>query len=404
MASFWLEYIQDGQRREFSFDSGTISIGRDKTADFVLDHPTVSRQHALIRVDQRGPQLVVLSRGGLTAIDGGQVHGEVQIYDGTEIHFGQLSFTFRAPGAPRPQMHATAATAGFGGGLASLSQDAAPIPQQPAPQQPAPHGNNGASNSWDTDGNGWGNADWDSAPAPSAPAADSDAIVSWDDIAKSAEEAEAAEQGATDFQRIQAAQAKADKQTRGNNPLILYGGVLGIVALLVWSFWPKPPPPPPDTGVDVTSAEVPFIAWERSDIDCVGQANCRADAIDAYRVGMKFSEQAGADITNPYQAYKQFSLAQELLKKGGIQKVPDEMTDVTTQQARVKDGLDRTFQQHKVNYLNLKKRSMFRDMADQLTKLQAYFPDKRCLYNQWAVNEERKMKEEGTYPNTFRPY
>ena len=39
MSSFWLEYIQDGQRREFSFDKASVSVGRDKASDFVVPGP-----------------------------------------------------------------------------------------------------------------------------------------------------------------------------------------------------------------------------------------------------------------------------------------------------------------------------------------------------------------------------
>lgn len=382
MASFWLEYTQDGQRREFSFDAPTVTVGRDKTADFVLDHPTVSRQHAMIRADRGGCQLVVLSQGGLTAIDGGQVRGEVPLYDGSEIHFGQLSFTFRShTAAPKP----AGAPVGLGGGVTQAP--AAPV---------AP----------DVSG-GWGSTNWDdvskspepvqkAAPAPAAPA--SDGIVTWDQIAASAEAQDDMGARATDFQRIQAAQAKADAQTKGNNPLIIYGGVIGILALLVASFWPSSKPPI-DTTVNVDSQEAPFIAWdEKTDIDCVGQANCRSAALAAYKLGKSLSEQAGADITNPYNSYKQFDKAQKLLAKAGIPEPPPEMSDVVARQTKVKVDLDAKFNQSRVNFLNHQKRKMHRQMADELTKVQAYFPDKRALYNQWAVEKERKMKDDGIYP------
>lgn len=65
MGSFWLEYEQNGNLQTFPFEDGNVTIGREQTCDFVLDHPTVSRQHALIVDDGSGQfRLVVLSQGG----------------------------------------------------------------------------------------------------------------------------------------------------------------------------------------------------------------------------------------------------------------------------------------------------------------------------------------------------
>lgn len=119
MPSFWLEHAENGQNREFSFQSAQISIGRDKGSDFVLDHPTVSRAHALIRHQHGGFYLIVLSKGGMTALDGQQVHGEVALYDGSVVHIGQLEFRFRSrEAAPRPGAQYGGGApmgAGFGG-------------------------------------------------------------------------------------------------------------------------------------------------------------------------------------------------------------------------------------------------------------------------------------------------
>jgi len=122
--------------------------------------------------------------------------------------------------------------------------------------------------------------------------------------------------------------------------------------------------------------------------------------MSAYKVGKNLTEQAGADITNPYEAYAQFDKAQLFLKKAGIDPVPVEMANVKDLQIKVKVGLDQKFNQARVNYLNFEKRKMYRKMADELNRLQAYFPDKRCLYNQWAVEKEREMKDDRVYPVT----
>lgn len=355
----------------------------------------------MIRADQTGAQLVVLSRGGLTALDGGQVQGEVPLYDGSEIHFGQLSFVFRSHGAPRRP-----ASAG-----ASSSFGAMPISAPPTNGSPGMHNGGGMqpqmqspsnAGGWDSSSGSWGQADWDapsaSEPAP-APVEAENHLVTWDEIANSAEARDDGTAGMTDFQKIQAAQAKADKQTRGNNPWIVYGGVLGIVAMIVVFVWPFEKAGEIGDDVDVSQdSDQAFISWADGDIDCVGKANCREAALSAYRVGKNLKEQAGADITNPFQAYAQFDKAQLYLKKGGIQPPPVEMANVLDMQTAVKVDLDAKFNQARVNYLNWKNRKMYRKMAEELNRIQAYFPDKRCLYNQWAVEKERKMKDDRIYP------
>jgi len=114
--SFWLEHDQDGQRQKYPFDAPSITVGRDQSADFLLDHPTVSRQHARIVSQGSSYRLVVLSQGGLTAINGSAVNGEVNLTDGATLQFGQFSFVFRTETAARPSggFGAPPASGGFG--------------------------------------------------------------------------------------------------------------------------------------------------------------------------------------------------------------------------------------------------------------------------------------------------
>ncbi len=97
MGSFQLEYAENGE--VFAFDGESITIGRDESSDFVLDHPTVSRQHAQIVDEGRGQfRLVALSRNGLTALGGERVQDSAELYDGSLLHFGKLEFTFKSRG------------------------------------------------------------------------------------------------------------------------------------------------------------------------------------------------------------------------------------------------------------------------------------------------------------------
>lgn len=412
MPSFWLEYTQDGQQRQFSFDSGNVTVGRDKAADFVLDHPTVSRQHAMIQAARHGGfQLVVLSQGGLTAIDGGPVYGEVPLFDGSEIHFGQLSFTFRSNDAPRrPDPTANPAILGFAPSAVPHAQPVAATAASssggidwstPAEPDPAPWGQAAGGQPAAGQFQPAYQPPAQAAPPQPSPTADG-GIVSWDQIAASADAMGDDRDGRTDFERIQAAQAKAEQQGKGTNPAVVIIGIALIVGTLGWTFWPTSNGVTGGEGPERPLEDEPFIKWVEGDIDCVGTANCTAQALAAYKLGSELADKATTDIKNPYEAYKQFDRAQRLLEVAGITTLPPEMANVTARQAQLQDGLEAKFRQARANVHNHRTRKMYREMARELESLQAFFPDKRAKYYQWAVKVEREMKDQGVYPVTPR--
>jgi hypothetical protein len=479
MPSFWLEYLQDGQRREFSFDSPSVSIGRDKGSDFVLDHPTVSRQHAIIVSNQNGHQLVVLSRGGLTAIDGSQVSGEIELFDGSQIHFGQLAFTFRSQNAPRrpanggqqggwgqqSQGWQGAASGGQSGSVATQSSGqwdqpgvgqqqsgAQWAPQQSGGQQGGPQsgswaqqqsgaqqglqsgswaeqqsgaqqaqrqsgqfgapgtgnfgqptntGNFGQPNSSGSFGGGWqdkvGADDGDDWGATADPG-----LMSWDEIAASADadsevEVDAASAALTDFERIQEAQEKAAKQSKGN-PVLMGGGLVAIVALMAFIMWPASKDSNDGPAQIQVANDPPKISWKKDDIDCVGEANCKAQALQAYKVGIDVCEQLDSAVENRYVCFMQLTKAEELLAKGGIEETPKEMKGYKETRDKISKLLKQRFQQLRANIYSDRKLKMWGNVAEKLRQVQATFPDPRCNYHQWALERERKMKEEGNYP------
>jgi hypothetical protein len=79
---------------------GAITIlGRDNTADVILDDPGISRQHTEIRVTSDGPRLIANIRD-LGSTNGTFVNGErvnsQRLADGDRINVGRTALTFRA--------------------------------------------------------------------------------------------------------------------------------------------------------------------------------------------------------------------------------------------------------------------------------------------------------------------
>lgn len=353
MSSFSLQFQQDGQASEFKFDQPAVSIGRDKTSGFVLDHPTVSRQHAQI-VNRNGAyRLLVLSRNGFTAIDGVQVSGDQPIYDGSEIHLGQLKFTFR-------------------------SDDAAPLPDEAATTQAIPI-------------------------VTSAPVVDdNDDLVSWEEIAKQADELEdePLRKSATDFERMERAQRKAVEASQGNNPIRLAIAGILIAGLLVWILMPQNKLLGGGIEEEDDPLSGPVIDWPKNSIECVGAADCEAKALNAYKVGKITYERKNSDIVNLYESYRQLDKAEKLLAKGGVSPLPAQMGDLPELKTPIEEEMAVLFQQHRVRFRDLKARKMYKEMARTLNEIAAYFPDSNCKYKQWANREELEMKNAGTYPIT----
>ncbi len=89
----WLEVA--GER--YPLIASMTVLGRDETADVVLDDPGISRRHCEVRVIQDGPQLVSHLRD-LGSTNGTFVNGEqtdaVRLTEGDEITVGRTHATF----------------------------------------------------------------------------------------------------------------------------------------------------------------------------------------------------------------------------------------------------------------------------------------------------------------------
>lgn len=361
MASFWIEFEQGGELHKATFESESISIGRDRSSDFILDHPTVSRQHALI-VHQGGGafQLVVLSRGGLTAVEGQPATSqEVDLYDGTMITLGQHTFRFRSQMAMQKP----------GGGLA----------------QPASGIQSGAD----------GVADPKTEQLPVKP--DGPGIVSWDEIAASSlaeEQAELEEEAESDFDRIR--RASGSKKGQETNPVLVGGALLMCVGILAFVF----------LGND--SDDQRIIQSQQSDsvpveieVSCIEASACQRDALRAYERAVALLESRDVETGNLFEGYKRLLEAKALLEEGGIQEFPSEMSEWQQQHDSVRDDLDRMFRDFRMRYHQASTRNRFQEMAQVLNTIEAFFPDRTSRENRWARDKEMEMKSAGIYPGGF---
>ena len=93
----WLDI--DGER--YPLLSAMTIIGRDDSADVILDDPGISRQHSEIRVTYDGPHLVATLRD-LGSTNGTYVNGDpvsrARLIDGDRITVGRTTFTIHMGG------------------------------------------------------------------------------------------------------------------------------------------------------------------------------------------------------------------------------------------------------------------------------------------------------------------
>ncbi len=407
MPSFRLDLEFDGRVQSRTFDTPSVTIGRDPASDIFLDHPTVSRQHSLIVESPQGYSLVVLSQNGLTGVDGNKVAGSVAIQSGSRLQFGQFLATFHsdhgaattqfAPivgramlpeGATQPGLNQngmgsgilhdspTAAIPAIGMFQQSPPPGVAPGPSQPfAPSQPAAHQTGAISNPQTSHG-----------------------IVSWDDIAKQAGSDEpGADKAATHFERMKAASDKNRK--KGTNPLVLLVVALSAIGATYFLVFADGD----DLGdgpaiIETEKAEIQYLA---DDFACLKPDGCLDAANDRYNIGIENLKKKQADVGNLFRGYMSLDMADRFIKASGKPR-PKHMADLDAKRTEALAELKTIEQNYQVQYHRSHQRRAFDDMVAAINGMRAQFPDIRSRVYKDADDKEMYMKENAILPKKGR--
>jgi DNA-binding winged helix-turn-helix (wHTH) protein len=86
--------------REIALEEGDCILGRDAGATILVDHKSVSRQHARIRISPAGSTLEDLGSKNGTSLRGAKITGPATLSDGDEIRIGSVPMTFRVISLP----------------------------------------------------------------------------------------------------------------------------------------------------------------------------------------------------------------------------------------------------------------------------------------------------------------
>jgi pSer/pThr/pTyr-binding forkhead associated (FHA) protein len=79
------------QDRNVLLGEGEVVIGRSPYCSLVLDHETLSRVHASLRVVEDGVELSDLGSSNGTFVNGEPVKGPMRVRIGDEIHLGKVT-------------------------------------------------------------------------------------------------------------------------------------------------------------------------------------------------------------------------------------------------------------------------------------------------------------------------
>jgi pSer/pThr/pTyr-binding forkhead associated (FHA) protein len=366
MGSFRFEYEKNGQVQTFPFDGDSITVGRDKSSDFVLDHPTVSRQHAVVVDDGGGEfRLVVLSQGGLTAVDGDKIEGDAQLYDESLVHFGELNFHFRSELAPPKPNKSSGGEAAADGSAGSPTRE---------------------SQSSDT-------------VSSSAEAG----IESWDEIAQSAEEEEKSYDETTSQRSLADNLEDGPGQKGGGDgeeetsPVLVGGALILIVGMMSVLYWPSGDQKKQQQS-DILDQEGPSIEVE---VKCLSHAECMKAAGESYDVGIEYLNKQDAEVGNLFEGYKRLLEAKSYLEQSNRKSPPKEMSDLESRLKQARNKLDQVFRNYRVKYFSAKKNGQHRQRAQALQTIQNYFPHNKAREHKWANQRILKMKERGIYPRNL---
>lgn len=430
MSSFRLDLEFDGRVQSLTFDTPSVTIGRDPDSDVFLDHPTVSRQHSLIVASPQGYSLVVLSQNGLTGVDGNKVEGSVAIQNGARLQFGQFLATFHSdhgnaatipftPVAGRPLLQEIATQPGvsqhqgMGPGILHDSPTAA-IPAigmapQAFGQQPQAQGFGQQPQA-----QGFGQQAQPQQFAPNlnptgVPAAQprttgaisnpqtSHGIVSWDDIAKQATSDDKAEKVETHFERMKAASDKNRKQ--GTNPVILLVVALAAIGATYFLVFADDNDGGGEVIVDeVNKAEIQYLA---DDFSCLKPDGCMDAAESRYNIGIENLKKKQADVGNLFRGYMSLDMADRFVKASGKPR-PKSMADLDAKRAEALAELKTIEQNYQVQYHRSHQRRAFGDMVAAINGMRAQFPDIRSRVYKDADDKEMYMKENAILPKKGR--
>jgi DNA-binding winged helix-turn-helix (wHTH) protein len=127
--------------REIALQPGDNLLGRTHEASIWVDHSSVSRYHALVRVGENGATIEDCGSRNGTFLGANRVADAVPLKDGDRILLGSALLVFRSFSRDRTSTATDGGTHPTGPPGEEFREPPAPLPEPPAPhsEPPAPH-------------------------------------------------------------------------------------------------------------------------------------------------------------------------------------------------------------------------------------------------------------------------
>lgn len=397
MPSFRIDLELNGQIQSRTYTTPSVTIGRDAASDLYLEHPTVSRQHALIAEHPNGYSLVVLSANGLTGVNGTKVEKTVELQDGMRLQFGDFLATFHTTHGVSPSTIPYSPVASNG-----MLQDGPTQPGVSSGPVPVVIGGGVLHNAPTAAIPALGAGFPSPSPAqvggpmhvtgPISNAHTSHGIVSWDEIAKQATHDDPNQKVESNFERIKAANAK---NKAGGIPPIVY--VLIVVAIGGVLAFPMFAGGNADDEGPTETQTLEEVLYLPTDFDCLKPDGCLKEADEKYRIGIENLKKKQADVGNVFRGYMNLDMADKFVKESGKER-PKEMADLDAKRKEALDELKGIEQNYQVQFHRSFQRRNYEDMYAAIQAMRARFPDKRSRVYRDADDKEMMMKENAILP------
>ncbi len=101
--TYRLEGTIGPQLLSWDLEDGSHRVGRNANSEVFLPHGTVSREHAVIRIDGERIEVEDLGSRNGTFVNGRGITGSSPLSAGSRVRFGSVDLMLLAPGAPGPE-------------------------------------------------------------------------------------------------------------------------------------------------------------------------------------------------------------------------------------------------------------------------------------------------------------
>lgn len=381
MSLLIIEYVENSELISLRFNKSTVVIGNSRASDVPLFDSSVHDPHAFISFENGTWVLKAASQTAQISLNSTPLspHGEPLRAQGS-IQIGRVPISFQIAeerkSFQQAGFHSSATPSTFKSSFGTQNTSTAP----PSSFGPSPTSH--------------------TSPTKTTQNTNPHGITSWDEIAQQAHEEEVKNTTKSDFDRIEAAQKKAQKNSESTSPLLIVLAVVAVAAVIYMTVFDSS-----NTASSVKNAktinDLPYIEWDAADLTCQPNGDCLEKAENSLRIADDLYSKPDVELDSLFESYRNYEAASLFLEKqpGAVLNGLD---TAITRRDEVRKQLDITFLKLRARYVDASKRKMYRRMADVLNEIMTRFSYKGAREFRWAMKQQDDMMQKDIYPRSFQ--